>query len=320
MKILVMRFSSIGDIVLCSPVFRVLSKKFPQAKIHFLTKEPFKKLVAGLPDVHAIYAWENAAEMKEIYATDYDLVVDLHQNTRSLIVKLRLWSVPSLTFSKENLKKLLFTLTKNKRFAVKPIVERYMETLSALGVVYDGRGLDFPLNETSKALPFDGQYGVVVLGGTYVTKRIPQEKLEEFFAINATKKWVLIGGKDELPIGKALEAKFCHGVKSLAGELSIDESAFVLSNAAVVLSGDTGMAHIAAALGKPVGVVWGNTSPGYGMSPEPKYVGQIEAFTPENLPCWPCNKLGYGACPKSHFSCMQTQKTEQWKNFTEKYL
>lgn len=319
-EILVIRFSSIGDIVLCTPVFRLLKKKFPDAKITFVTKDKFRGILEGNKYIDRILAWDNNDDRVALTCLSFDAIVDLHSNLRSFMVKLRFWNVPRTSLKKENFSKLLFTLTKWKQFEVSSIVDRYVETLRVWDIENDAEGLDFDGHSNVVGLSDLGKFVTVVLGGTYATKRIPQNKLEELFAEMRNNQVVLIGGKEEQELGALLEAKFGNKVKSFCGQLSINESAEVMRHSELVVAGDTGMAHIAAALGKPLAVIWGNTDKGYGMSPVSKQGVELKHFEVEGLGCRPCSKLGFDACPKAHFKCMEGQNMESVKQFAEKYL
>lgn len=319
-EILVIRFSSIGDIVLCTPVFRLLKLKFPEAKITFLTKHKFKAILEGNDNIDRILAWDHIEDRKELSGINFDAIVDLHSNLRSFLVKLRFWNVPRTSLNKENFSKLLFTLTKWKLFEVSSIVERYIDTLKVWNIENDEKGLDFEGQAIVPGIESLGKFVTIVLGGTYATKRIPQNKLEELFAEMQKTQFVLIGGKEEQEIGNFLAKKYQNHVISKCGALNINESATVMKRSEIVIAGDTGMAHIAAALGKPLAVIWGNTSRGYGMSPVPKQGIELKHFEVEGLGCRPCSKLGYGACPKQHFKCMEAQKMEEVREFAEKYL
>ncbi len=319
-EILVIRFSSIGDIVLCTPVFRVLKHKYPQANITFLTKKKFSNLLKGNEYIDEILSWDDQNDRNKLTLKSFDAVVDLHSNLRSFIVKLRFWQAPSVSVKKKNLFKFLFTLTKWKIFSVNSIVARYIEILQPFGIENDEQGLDFVVAETGNTANISGDYAVVVLGGTYASKRIPENKLEELFAEMQKIKVVLIGGTEETELGQRLAEKFPESVISVCGKLGVNESASVIQSSKVVISADTGMAHIAAALGKPIGLIWGNTSKDYGMSPVMKQGVELKDFEVGDIGCWPCSKLGYSDCPKGHFTCMQAQKMEEVGKFVEKYL
>ena len=321
MKFLVIRFSSIGDILLCTPVFRLLKQKFPQAEIHFVTKSAFKSLLSGNENIDQTYAWESKEDQLEMYNNQYDAVIDLHSNLRSLILKLRLWNVPHLTLKKKNFSKALFTFTKSNFFKVSHIVDRYVDTLKYYGIENDFEGLDFVCeNESINLVKLPERYVCLVLGGTYSTKRIPQEKIIELITKFKNSKFVLIGGKGEYELGEQLFNQFPGVILNFSGKISIQESAIVLKKSQVVVSGDTGMAHLASALGKPIAMIWGNTDMGYGMGPVNRQNVEIQNFVVEKLSCHPCSKLGFDACPKGHFNCMLQQNMNDVSNFIEKYL
>jgi len=321
MKFLVIRFSSIGDILLCTPVFRLIKHKFPHAEIHFVTKSSFANLFKGNENVNQIFAWENTSDRSELFKNQYDAIIDLHSNLRSLLLKLRFWNVPHLTLKKKNVSKWLFTLTKSKIFNVSHIVERYVDTLKYYGIENDFEGLDFVCeNESENILKLPESYACLVLGGTYLTKRIPHKKIIELITKSANSKFVLIGGKGEYELGEQIFNQFPEVILNFSGKISIQESAIVLKNSKVVVSGDTGMAHLASALGKPIAMIWGNTDLGYGMGPVNRQNIEIQNFVVEKLSCHPCSKLGFDACPKGHFNCMLQQKMNDVSNFVEKYL
>jgi heptosyltransferase-2 len=266
MKFLVVRFSSIGDILLCTPVFRLLKQRFPQAEIHFLTKSAFVNLLDGNKNIDRFFSWENKSDRVELYHNQYDAIVDLHANLRSLQLKLHFWNVPHLTLKKKNVSKWLFTLTKNKLFKVSHIVDRYVDTLKYYEIKNDFEGLDFVCeSESDKIQNLPEIYVCLVLGGTYLTKRIPQEKIIELIGKSKNNNFVLIGGKGEFELGEQIFHHCKDRILNFSGKISIQESAIVIKKSKVVVSGDTGMAHLASALGKPIAMVWGNTDLGYGM-------------------------------------------------------
>lgn len=323
-EIMVVRFSSIGDIVLCTPVFRLLKKQFPGSKITFVTKLKFAQLLKENENIDRILCWDDEIQRKDLTNLEFDAIVDLHSNLRSSIVKLRFWQVPSVSLSKKNLSKFMYSMTKWNIFKVDSVVKRSIAILKPFGIDDDVMGLDYGVPSTiqiaAPEIKHLDDFAVVVLGGTYATKRIPENKLEELFADLQKNKVVLIGGTEEREVGERLAQKFQGGVFSMCGKLSIDESAEFMRRSKVVISGDTGMAHIAAALGKPIGLIWGNTGSGYGMFPVMKKGAEIKHFEVEDLKCWPCSKLGHANCPKGDFRCMQGQKMNEVSKFIEKYL
>lgn len=309
MKFLVIRFSAIGDIVLTSAVVRCLKKSYPDCTIHYLTKKQFLPLVEQNPNVDKCIILE-----KTLYQTfellrkeNYDVIIDLHKNLRTKILK-GLLLRKNISFDKQNFNKWLFVNFKINRLPKIHLVDRYFLSLEKIDVKDDGQGLDFYTNASLSGdilslLP-SFPFGVLVIGGTYFTKKIPENKLLEIIK-NARLPLVLIGGKDDTVIANRLAEKI--EVVNLVGMLSIGESALVIQKSVTVISGDTGMMHIAAAFHKPITTIWGNTHPDFGFYAYlPAEFSHLRKDIQSDLSCRPCSKLGYNHCPKGHFNCMQS--------------
>jgi ADP-heptose:LPS heptosyltransferase len=311
LKVLVLRFSSIGDIVLTTPVVRCL-KQQTSATVHFLCKEAFRSVVEANPHIDRVFTFQkNVSEViPALKAEKYDLVVDLHRNLRSMQVK---WSLgrPSRTFDKLNFEKWLLVNLKINRLPDVHIVDRYMAAVKSLGVRYDGQGLDFFIPEghdwrnsaQAQRMPA-APYTAFVIGATHATKRLPEEKMVDICR-QVKQPLVLLGGKSEAETGARVAMAAGAHVIDLCGQLSLYESASVVRDAAQVLTHDTGLMHIAAAFRKPVISVWGNTVPEFGMYPfYPTGANRNTSFEVNGLSCRPCSKIGFEKCPKGHFSCM----------------
>lgn len=313
-KILVIRFSSIGDIVLTSPVLRCLKNQIPGAEIHFLTKKRFAGLLEHNPHITKIVAADKVLRhtIAELRQENYDVVIDLHHNLRSLRVKMMLFK-PSFSFDKLNIKKWLWVNLKMDRMPDIHIVQRYLETTKSLGVKDDGQGLEFypcdcdlpdaeEFPEEIKGSP----YVVLSIGGTHFTKKMPVSKWIEL-GKKIPLPMVIVGGKEDMENGWQLSEnlkKLGKKIWNAAGLFSIGGSAHLIRQSALVLSHDTGMMHIAAAFQKPIVAIWGNTSPKLGMAPFRTAHFNMEV---NGLSCRPCSKIGYNSCPRNHFDCMQKQ-------------
>lgn len=311
MKILIIRFSSIGDIVLTSPVVRCLKEQLPEVEIHYVTKRKFSEVIAGDKRIHKIHELGESFSLlvSELKAENFDLVIDLHHNLRSLRLK---WALhcKSISFQKLNFKKWLLVRFHWNKMPKEHIVNRYLKTCEGLDVKYDGKGLDFFISdelapEYRNQLP--SVFGVYAIGGTWNTKKMPSDKIIELIQ-NIRIPMVLIGDATDRiaadEIGKKVE------IMNFCGNLSISESAHLMSMAKFVVTHDTGMMHIAAALHKRVVSIWGNTTPDFGMWPF--FPAQLQAsldFRSEvnELSCRPCSKIGFNNCPKGHFKCMMEQ-------------
>jgi ADP-heptose:LPS heptosyltransferase len=318
MKFLVIRFSSIGDIVLTTPVVRCLKKQLPLAEVHYLIKPKFKMVMEPNPYLNKIHVlqedWDKMIE--ELKAEKFDYVIDLHHNLRTLRVKKAL-GVPAFSFNKLNIEKLVFVKLK---WNVMPkdlhIIDRYMETVRSFGVVNDGAGMDYfipPSAETKqKDIPASHHFGYValVIGASYFTKKLPVYKLQELCkAIDHP--IILLGAKEEFADGEAIASVDPVKVYNACGKFSLHESADLVRKSKVVIAHDTGLMHIAAALHKPVIAIWGSTTPSFGMVP---YYGEnylahhaqpYDDVQVHKLWCRPCTKFGRNKCPQSHFKCMK---------------
>lgn len=311
-KILIVRFSSIGDIVLTSPVVRCLKQQL-DVEIHYLTKSHFAELVMSNPHISKVWTIQsNISECSdELKNEQFDAIIDLHNNLRSRLLSLLLVK-PRYSFDKLNLKKWLAVQFKWNLLPKKHLVDRYFESLIRLGISNDGMGLEYflPLNTNQQleGLDLPKAYIVAVLGATYNTKQIPLELWDKIIP-ECKKTVVLVGGKKESAIGNQLLKNFPRQVINYAGSINLSLSAAVIKKADLVITPDTGMMHIAAAFKKPMHVFWGNTIPDFGMFP---YFGKDEVYVVnhevKNLKCRPCSKLGFESCPQSHFNCMKKQK------------
>ena len=312
MKILVIRFSSIGDIVLTSPVLRCLKKQLPKGStVDFLCKKNFVTLLEGNPNISQVFTLDK--DLKEILPTlklkGYDAVVDLHNNIRSFKVK-RALGCNSYTFSKLNFKKFLLVQFKVRRLPNVHIVERCFDAVKSLGIKNDGKGLELFITETEaevglKKFQLESKsYTAIALGAAHFTKRIPLIKLQEIIT-QLQGEIVLLGGKEDVALAQELENTTAKPLINACGILSLKASAGMVKNAKCLITPDTGLMHIAAAFNTPIYSVWGNTVPEFGMYPYSKAPFFIKEL--KDLSCRPCSKIGYKKCPKGHFKCMMQQ-------------
>lgn len=314
MKFLVIRFSSIGDIVLTTPVIRCLKKQVPGTVIHYLTKKSFGSILEANPYIDQLHFLEDDMDslVGKLQQEKFDVIIDLHKNMRTLRVKQAL-NKKSFSFEKLNIQKWLMTNLKWNFLPNIHIVDRYLETVSSFGVVNDGAGLDYfiPADEVfaMTQLPelFHKGYVGIVTGAAHATKRIPLNKLKEIYT-DLELPVVLLGGKEDRETGEALEALDPKRIFNACGSLTINQSASLVEQSRVILTPDTGLMHIAAAFKKPIVAVWGNTIPQFGMYP---YSGHSSSpyinIEVSGLSCRPCSKIGYDSCPKKHFRCMEDQ-------------
>ncbi len=319
-KILIVRFSSIGDIVLTTPVIRCV-KEQTGAEVHFLTKAAYAGIVEANPYVDRVISIKK--DLKEIARTlvqgSYDGCMDLHGNLRTLELKARLKLSPNrvkiTTFDKLNIEKYLLTQWKVDRMPATHIVQRYLAAAAPFGVRDDGKGLDYFIPQPDRVdLEAEGlppHYLAFVIGAAHATKRLTEPQIRRFCE-RLPSPIVLLGGPAEKELGGRAALGLPHVVNA-CGRYKLAGSADLVRQAAVVLTHDTGLMHIAAAFRKPIVSVWGNTVPAFGMYPYlPSHEDAEEARRHEvpGLACRPCSKIGYAECPQGHFRCIEEQSVE----------
>lgn len=313
-KFLIIRFSSIGDIVLTTPVVRCLRKKYPDAAIHFLTKNSFRGIVATNPYINKIHTLGDSFELMihELKLEEYDYIIDLHHNLRTLRIKKALQHSKAFSFNKLNIEKYLLTSLKINLLPNKHIVDRNLATLKYFEVEDDGMGLDYfiPEHEVVKNddIPTSHLHGfiAIVIGAALATKQMPNHKLIELCAV-IDHPIILLGGKEDNENGQLIAAHDNIKIYNACGKFSLNESADLVRRSKLVITHDTGLMHIAAALQKPIIAVWGNTIPQFGMYPYygKRSVQRYYDVQVNKLFCRPCSKIGYKKCPKGHFKCME---------------
>lgn len=325
MKILILRFSSIGDIVLTTPVIRTVKTQLDKAEVHYATKIQFQELFQANPYIDKMhYLRESLHDLIEELKTErFDYIIDLHHNLRTFRVK-RALGAKSSSYNKLNIEKWLKVNIKIDKLPNIHIVDRYMKTVEFLGVRMDALGLDYFIPEKDEVpsdwLPdgFRNDYVVYAIGAQHGTKKLPLKRMIEL-CDRINKPVVLLGGPEDAATGEAV-AKFfstvgepaetTEGLRRLnkktivyngCGKFNINQSASVVRQASYVFTHDTGLMHIAAAFKKEIFSIWGNTIPAFGMYP---YRTRFTILENTRITCRPCSKIGYEKCPKGHFRCM----------------
>jgi ADP-heptose:LPS heptosyltransferase len=307
MKILVIRFSSMGDIIYTTPVVRCIKKQVPNAEVHFLTKPAFKYIYDNNPYVDKLLLLKPSLSdtINDIKAEKYDHIVDLHNNLRTTIIKLRT-GIKATTYKKQPIRKWLSLKFKLKLVPPTHLVDRYLQAAKPLGVVNDGQPIDYYIkaeHQLGKLLPATHQNGYIafVIGATHFTKRMPNEKI---ISICSQLKLpvVLLGGNDVKANGDIVASAIGANIYNACGATSLDESVYLVSKAEAIIGFDTGLTHIAEAFNKPIVSVWGGTVPELlGVQP---YMVKDVLVAGINLNCRPCSKFGLEKCPLGHFKCM----------------
>ncbi|MBQ1409428.1 MAG: glycosyltransferase family 9 protein [Bacteroidales bacterium] len=316
MKILVTRLSSIGDVVLTTPVLRCLKTQIEVCKLHLISKKICCQLLQGNPYIDRIIEYDGGKDQESMLREEhYDYIVDLHNNHRTRRLRRQL-HVRSLVYRKENFGKFMLVLTKWDIMSGRHVVDRYFDAVKSLGVTNDSKGLElsnFPLNhlntQTFKHSNIVGRadgtpqtlnhsYVVIACGAQHETKRIPPEKIA-YLANGIEKSVVLVGDNSDRQRMERVELG--DNVLNLCGMTSLQESAAIVSKADAVVTSDSAMMHVAAAYHRKVIAIWGCTSPRFGFW---AYGTEHIDVVPQSLRCWPCRRMGTNRCPKGHFNCM----------------
>jgi ADP-heptose:LPS heptosyltransferase len=315
MKILIVRFSSIGDIVLTTPIVRCIKAKYPECELHFLTKSAFKSILSDNPFVDKIIGIEKSIKeiLPELIKENYSHVVDLHKNIRTLSLK-RALKKPSSTFSKVNFEKWLLVALKIDKMPRKHVVDRYFEAVKCLQVENDFSPCDFfihPDNQVNvmKDFGFGPKTFVgIAIGAQFATKRLPLDQLITLIA-GIKEPVLLLGGPTDVSVSKEiLQALPNQAIQSSCGKYNLQQAASIVSQAKKIIAHDTGLMHIASCFDIPIISIWGNTVPALGMYPYlPQKPNGFSVHQVNNLSCRPCSKIGSSKCPKGHFHCMKLQ-------------
>jgi ADP-heptose:LPS heptosyltransferase len=333
MKILLLRFSSIGDIVLTTPVIRVLKTQLDAVELHYATKAQFGQIFEANPYLDKVHLLEGSiwSLIRSLKAEQFDLIIDLHNNLRTRLISGML-GVKTHRFDKVNWAKWLMVRFQIDKLPNRHIVERYLDAVRPLGVKNDSLGLDYFIPDREEVelewLPegFQQEYVAYAIGAQHATKKLPLKRMIEL-CDKINKPIVLLGGKEDAQVAEEVMrfferkeegAGFEPGLLKLnkktlifnaCGKFSLHQSASLLKQARYVFSHDTGLMHIAAAFQKHIFSIWGNTIAAFGMYP---YRTKFVILEKQGLKCRPCSKIGFDKCPKGHFNCMNKIVFDFW--------
>ena len=309
MKVLIIRFSSIGDIVLTTPVVRCL-KQQKKATIHYLIKKNYIEVLQNNVYLDKILVFdkkEKKQTIKQLQKENYDLIIDLQNNLNSFIIKRKLFKKTS-TVNKKNIKKWLLVNTGKDLLKKEHIVERYFQTIKSINVKNDYKGLDFFINPKveksltiSKSKILQKPFITWAIGATYSKKKLSILQIIE--VLNRYDKPVaLLGGiKEKKEAEQIILSTKNKKVISFCGKLNLQESAFLVNKSELILTNDTGLMHIASALKKQIISFWGCTKPSLGMAPYKANEYSVQLVSYPNSP--PCSKLG-NRCRKHKQACI----------------
>ncbi len=302
-RLLVIRFSSLGDVLLTEPFVRELRRRHPEAVIAYATKAPFAEIVAGWPFDLELYTLPERGSLSALRAVLARFqprhIYDLHASLRSRLL------VRGLPGELHRLRKHYFRrwLTVHypgRRWTLPFATQRYLALLQDAPVAepprwYTFSECDIPTVPVLALVPGSGKF----------TKSWPVEYWEQLIAALAELPFRLeiFGGPGERALGAQLAALRPAGqVQNYCGELSLTQAATRLRNVELVVTGDTGLLHLAVAVETPVLLLAGSTTRELGFIPTFPGVTILER---EELSCRPCSHVGLDRCPREHFACMR---------------
>ncbi|MFD2933259.1 glycosyltransferase family 9 protein [Spirosoma flavum] len=309
-KVLILQFASIGDVVLTSPVVRCLKQQLPNADVHFCTKRDYQPIIAHNPHIAERHYLDGSlvALIRQLRAQQFDYVIDLQNTFVTDLIKTAL-GTRSYSVEKQSLRQWLYVRWKVNALPDHHIVDRYLATVQPLGIEDDGRGLDYfiPYKDDIETnwLPATHQNDFVAyaIGGRHMTRRLPVLRMIEL-CLKINYPIVLLGDKDDRKAGEEIvQALGSKQIYNACGHFNLNQSASLLQQARLVFSHDTGLMHIAAAFRKKIYSIWGSTTPQFGFYPYKTAHVRLET---SGLGCRPCSSTGTDNCPMKHFNCMNS--------------
>lgn len=319
MTFLIIRLSSIGDIILTSPLIRVLRNKYPDARIDYLTLSHFSNLVEYNYHLNNIYKYSKNFSKNQFNKfienildsnknDKYEFVIDLQNNSRSHTISKRIGK-RVLEFKKRRLYKLGLVYLKMKISQYQLIPDLYIETVKELLVPSDKNGLELWLEKNYNEKEYkvnknsNSRLIIIAAGSAHRTKQYPATKFIELIKQikrNFDYNIALIGGETDKQICSEIQDALDFEIENYAGKLSLLETAEKIDSSLLVISNDSSAVHIASARGIPVIVIYGSTVPELGFVPYKVPYRIIEL----KMKCRPCSHIGKSKCPKGHFNCV----------------
>ena len=319
-RILVIRLSSLGDILLMTPLLNLLRAACPQAQIDVLVKAEYRDLLRAHPAIARLLTYDSRQSLLQMVgslrAGRYDLALDLHCTPRSQLILRGLRAHRKLTYNKRVLRRaLLVRLGWNTLRRMTPVPELYAAPLRRLGLTgrlgaptmhLDPESTEAMTTHVARSLPDAPNQPLLAVapGARWPTKCWPVERFADVAQELAREKRaavVILGAPDEAPLARTLCDKLDVPVVKAAGTLSLMQSAALLSRCRLLISNDSGLMHMATALQVPVVAVFGPTVQEFGFYP---FQARAEVVS-EPLPCRPCSTKGSRYCPRGHHACMQ---------------
>jgi len=311
-KILIIRLSSLGDILLTTPFVRAIKTQFPHIKIDMLIREEYADVIKLNPYLNSkLFFKKNDQDynklIEQLRDNRYELVIDLQSNLRSKKIVSSL-NIKAVKFNKRSFDKFLLVNFKiNKLKEAPPIPIRYANTIQSIKL--DDQGIDLFTDKSANSVLI-GKNNLIGFcqGARHFTKRW----LNEYFIELGNKlvengySVVLFGGKIDIEICTELAAKI-SGAINLSNDDDLLQTASDMKLCKAVVCNDSGLMHTASAVGTKVIAIFGSTVKEFGFAP---YNCNNLILENISLTCRPCSHIGRSECPKKHFECMKSIKPE----------
>jgi heptosyltransferase-2 len=338
-KILIIRFSSLGDIVLTTPVIDSLKAEFPESKIYFLTKARYSDLLKADPRIFSVVEFDQEGKHKgvkgffklisELRSQDFDLLIDLHGNIRSFFVRHLISSRKKFKYHKKRIARLLMVHCKFIRTEPIHTVDSYLEVLNRLQIKTEKRiPKVFPHQSDIEFTDnFLLEHGVkkddillgVHPGARWDTKRWDQGKFAQVCQALIERlgvKVLLMGESREEEVVKKIKSSFPSMNVISAVDLPLGRLTTLIACCDCLISNDSGPMHLASAFGVPVVAIFGPTHPKLGFAP----LGPKSVALCADAECSPCSLHGKKKCSKESRTCMDSIEPEMVIKTVEQLL
>lgn len=312
-----------GDVLLTTPLLRALRGRYPRAWITYLTRQAFLPLVEHNPRVNEAIGLAPGGRLRPLAAAlrerGFTHGLDLHGSLRSLalrrLVPIRWRGYPKRRAARAVLIRAKRDVYRDRRH----VAERYFDAARDLAVTPDELGLEcfIPRATLDKARQFLAATGLggerslvaVAPGAAHATKRWPLRHWQHLVGrlTAAGADVVVVGGADEVPLGDEVAAAGGDRAASAAGRFDPAGSGALLKLARCAVSGDTGLMHLATAVGTPVVALFGPTVRAFGFFPYRARATVLE----RDLPCRPCSAMGGPRCPIGTHACLEEIRPEE---------
>jgi len=328
-KILIIRLSSLGDVVLTQPVVEVLKDNYPHISIDYLTKPAYIEVVKAFGDIDHIYLWKDKKKViHQLNKNRYDFIIDLHDKTNTFFIKRFVRAGRKITYRKLHWRRWL--ITKKIIKSSNPLmVNLYLAVLKKVGLVKKDI---FPhlqvddahhskIERVLREIGINKDHRVIGIfpGTLHQTKQYPVEKFVDFVNMVPLEwncKFLALGSSAEKKLCCELARKTNSKVIDLGGAFTLGELIYLISSLNAVISGDSGPMHITAALKIPQIAIFGATHPRLGFPP----LNQAALICSTEIKCQPCSLHGQEKCPLKHFNCMNKLSPVLIKDFLREIL